>query len=316
MGALDIALGPLPRPPAGAATVVAFSGGPDSAVLLHLLRGLQPLRALHVDHGLHPDSGAWAAHCRRQCQTWGVPLTVLHVAIDPRDPAGPEAAARRARYAALQAALAPGDVLLTAHHAEDQAETFLLQALRGAGPAGLAGMPAVKTFGPGQLARPLLGVTRAALRAYAEAQRLDWLEDPANANPDLNRSYLRHSLWPVLVERWPAAAATLGRAAGWAAEAAELQRVLAEIDLAACVRGAGEALNTAQLQQLSPARQRNLLRHWLHGLGLPAPSAAQMAQILDSCLAARADARPLVRWPGAELRREGAHLRACSATLG
>ncbi len=284
------------------AYLLAYSGGLDSTVLLHLLaQAGAPLRAVYVDHGLQPDSAAWGAHCRALCQRLEVVFTLHRVQAHPAPGESPEAAARRARYQALADILAADEALLTAHHQDDQAETVLLQLLRGAGPRGLAAMPAARPLGRGWHLRPLLAYPRADLLAYAQAHELHWVDDPSNACLDYDRNFLRHQLMPVLRQRWPAAGRTLGRAARACAEASELMAELAAQDLAAA--GAGtDRLPLAGVRGLSLARRRNALFHWLRQRGARAPSAAQMAQI-EAMLAAAGDAAPRLDWDGWSLRR-------------
>ncbi|HCE40093.1 MAG TPA: tRNA lysidine(34) synthetase TilS, partial [Alcanivorax sp.] len=201
---------------------LAFSGGLDSTVLLHLLAraGLGGrLTVMHVDHGLHPDSAAWAAHCR--AVTRGLGLAFVNETVTVDRAAGLEAGARHARYRAL-AARAGAATLITAHHRDDQAETLLLRLLRGAGVAGLAAIREWGHWRDTPLWRPLLAVPRARLRALAEQGGWPWLEDPSNADRSLDRNYLRGTVLPALVARWPGALATLARAADHQAEAAGL----------------------------------------------------------------------------------------------
>lgn len=293
--------------PATAPFCVAYSGGLDSHVLLHALHSLRrelgaELRAVHVDHRLHPDSHTWARHCEAVCRDLDVPVTVLTVEAAAGPGESPEAAAREARYAALREHLQPGETLLTAHQLDDQAETVLLQLLRGAGPAGLASMAPWRFFGPGSLARPLLAFTREVLDAYAREQGLSWLEDPSNADPHYDRNFLRHEVLPRLAERWPSFAATLGRAARHQAEADELLNELAAVDLQTAALGT-DRLSITALEALSPARQRNLLRRWIRSLGLSVPDHRQLEAIRLEAAGARADAAPRVAWPGGEVRR-------------
>ncbi len=286
---------------------VAVSGGADSAALLHAAAALAGgeaglgLRALHVDHGLSAAAPALAAAARALAVRLGIPLTVLTVEVERDAGAGLEAAAREARYAALAAALAPGECLLCAHHREDQAETLLLQLLRGTGLRGLAAMPADAPLGEGRLLRPLLEVPRAALRAYAAQHRLPSVEDPMNADLRFDRAFLRARLWPVIGERWPEAGAALARAAGHAAAAQALLDAGSASRLAGLA--VGPALSVAGLLALEPAARAEAIRFWLRGRGLPAPSAARLAQIEREVLGARAGATPLVTWPGVEVRR-------------
>src|SRR6187399_3693926 len=195
--------GPKPR------VVLAFSGGVDSTVLAHLLvkqrRKLGGLRLLHVDHGLQPASAEWSRHCARMARTWRVPFVSLRARIEHQKGESPEAAARDARYELLASAMQPGEVLVTAQHRDDQAETLLLQLLRGAGVSGLAGMPSVAAFGAGLIARPLLHVSRAEIESAARKAHLRWIEDPSNADTRYSRNFVRQRLMPLIREHWPGA---------------------------------------------------------------------------------------------------------------
>lgn len=300
---------------------VAYSGGCDSHVLLHILAGLReqlpaPLETIHINHQLSPQAGQWADHCRRVCEVLAVPLVEATVHAHPGLGESPEAAAREARYSAWRGLLNEGDLLLLAQHQDDQAETLLLQLLRGSGPRGLAAMPGLIPFASGWLGRPLLGYPRASLRRYAVEQGLEWIEDPSNFDTDLDRNYLRHKLLPVLEARWPSATLTLGRAARHQAEAADLLGDLAARDLEQC-QGEEASLSLAPLQALSPARQRNLLRHWLSvEHRLPVPDSKHLNRILDEVLYAAPDAMPLVSWAGVEVRRYDGRLFAMSTRAG
>ncbi|MGB5333730.1 MAG: tRNA lysidine(34) synthetase TilS [Woeseiaceae bacterium] len=287
--------------------VIAFSGGLDSTVLLHALASLRedlgvPMVAIHIDHGLHDDSGAWSEHCETVAAELGVDYRSLSVAVQLESGKGPEASARDARYEALHAELAYGDWLLSAHHREDQAETLLLNLVRGSGPLGIAGIRAIRRFGPGWLARPLLETNRAELVEYAEREALHWLEDPSNADRRFDRNFLRHDILPRLRSRWSDIAARLQRSAGLSGEASLLLSDLAEIDLES-VGGRPERLPIDGLLALTSARQRNLLRHALRCLGLSTPTMMQLERILSEVIPAREDAQPLVSWPGAAVRR-------------
>jgi tRNA(Ile)-lysidine synthase len=246
-------------------------------VLLHALACLRPaagwsLAAVHVHHGLHPEADAWTEHCRQFCASLAVPLRVERVDVGSTADTGLEAAARRARYAALAGVMAAGDVLLTAHHLDDQAETILLQLLRGAGVAGLAAMPAETRLGPGWHARPLLPFRRAALRDYASREGLRWIEDSSNLDTRLGRNFLRHRVIPLLESHWPSASEAMARAAGHAAEAADLVEAVAELDLRRCRQPDG-SLGLPALVSLPEPRQRNVLRQWIRSRGLSPPAA-------------------------------------------
>jgi tRNA(Ile)-lysidine synthase len=291
------------------ALCVAFSGGLDSTVLLTAVAGLKrrpPLRAFHVDHGLHPSSGAWAAHCRTAAERLDIPLTVARIEVRRARGTSLESAAREARYATLAAALGEGEVLLTAQHADDQLETVLLQLLRGAGLRGLAAMPAIAPFGRGRIARPLLEVQRAELEAFSRERALEWVEDATNADERLDRNYLRRQIVPLLRARWPSTAAVVSRAARHAAEAQRLLDLLARADVErAAVAG---ALAVTRLRVLPEDRRRNALRYWIVERGHALPDARRLTELAGALLAARADAHPEVRWGDTLARREGDRL--------
>jgi tRNA(Ile)-lysidine synthase len=295
---------------------IAYSGGLDSTALVHALVRIAPdlpgtaLRAVHVDHGLQAESGQWALRCVETCATLGIPCRIIRVRAEASRGQSPEAAARDARYRALGEVLGEDEALCTAHHQDDQAETLLLQLLRGAGPLGLAGMPRRRRFGRGWLLRPLLDVPRAEIRSFAEALGLSWEEDPTNFLPHHDRNYLRHEVLPSLRARWPSFSRTFARSAEHCGECAMLARSLAEQDLAAA-RGTGAAtLSAERLTALNPARQRNVLRAWFGRLGLPAPPAARLESIRKDLVVAARDRTPVVTWSGGEVRRHRGDLYA------
>lgn len=286
--------------------IIAYSGGLDSHVLLHACATLNPrptLRVIHINHGLQHAASDWAQHCQHVCQALGLPCTVLTVSVPKNSHMSLEAAARQARYAALAEQLQANEGLLTAHHQDDQAETFLLNALRGAGGLGLAAMPACRAFHAGYLGRPLLHVSRAELAAYAAEQGLSFIEDPSNAAQNFDRNFLRHSIMPHLQQRWPSCTQTLARAAQWQGENQQLLDTLLAQQLPAYAGTQAQTLSVQRLLSAPLPLQKALLRHWLQQLNLPLPSAKKLQHILSDVLAARADAMPCVQWTGAEVRR-------------
>ncbi|HEX6997049.1 MAG TPA: tRNA lysidine(34) synthetase TilS [Gammaproteobacteria bacterium] len=296
----------LPGPQSAASRyAVAFSGGLDSTVLLAALSRIADrgaIRALHVDHHLHPDSSAWAAHCERVSARLGVPFVGLDVSVDRRGRIGIEAAARRARYAALAAALAPDEILLTAHHADDQLETLLLRLLRGAGIRGMRGILPVARLGGARVARPLLGFTRAELAAMAERWRLDWLEDPSNRSLDFDRNLVRSRLAPVIRERWgDSAALRAGRLAAAMRDAESILDDVARRDLAEAGAERGR-VPLAPLRALGEARQRNALRQAIRDAGLPMPDARRLDVLRGAIGRGPDEAARRIEWRGAEAR--------------
>ncbi len=282
---------------------LAYSGGLDSQVLLHLLAASSlPVSAVYVDHGLQAESLQWAEHCRDSCSRLQVPFQMISVDARPQPGQSPEAAAREARYTALARLIGPQCALLTAQHQDDQAETLLLQLLRGAGAAGLAAMPYSNRFAAGWHLRPLLNWRRQAIAEYAEQQHLNWVEDPSNQSPAYDRNFLRHRVVPVLAERWPSFSVTLARAAELQAEQAELLDELAERDLEQVSSEQG-CPQVDTLAEFSHARQANLLRCWIRQSGFSLPSRAVVDQVLQQMLAPREDADPVVSWGGLVMRR-------------
>ncbi|MET0281754.1 MAG: tRNA lysidine(34) synthetase TilS, partial [Steroidobacteraceae bacterium] len=293
--------------------VVAWSGGLDSTVLLHLLwRAARlpgarlTLRAVHVDHGLQPAAVGFRRFCQRAARRWRIPLQVVRSEVRPQPGDSIEESARRGRQLALAGALRPGELLVTAQHADDQLETLLLALLRGAGPAGLAGMPGRMPFAGSWLLRPLLCAQREAVAAYAREQALEWSEDPTNSQPRFDRNYLRAAVLPVLKSRWPAAARTALRSARHSAAAAAAVAEAAARDLDAAADGAD--IEVAVLRRFSAPRRAALLRLWLARAGLRAPNERHLAQI-ETMMAARVDAHPLLQLPDGDIRR--AHGRLC-----
>jgi len=282
-------------------------------VLLHLAHQAAgtagvPLFAFHVHHGLSPNADRWRAHCEQAASRLGVAFDQREVTVE-KGKSGVEAAARKRRYAALgEMCRAHGvDLLLTAHHLDDQAETVLLQLLRGSGPAGLSGMetanraPALLGDEALVMARPLLNVARTELEALANEHGIAWVEDESNTDPRYARNALRHQVMPVLGLAFPGFQRRIARSGAHAQSAQRLLDELAAQDLAACRDG--DAIILPRLRLLSPDRINNLLRYWFGSLGLGMPSTAWLEQMVAQLLSAREDAQPLVAHPEVDVRR-------------
>lgn len=299
--------------------VVAFSGGADSLALLHAFarsRESNPamrLCAVHVDHHLHPDSTRWADQCSGVCRRLSVRLTVLHADLKAGEAVHTdEGAARDARYAAFERILSAGDVLCTAHSRDDHVETVLLNLLRGGGARGLAGIPDRRRLGAGIVARPALGVSRAALHAYACATGLEPIRDPANEDPRFSRVVLRREVIPVLEKRWPGLRSTLARTAARGRESADLLDALAAIDLEPAGGIGVESLDVMVVGALEPARRRNAVAGWLRARGIASPGAGRLEQIAREVVEARPDAMPCVSLGDVEVRRFRGRIRLVS----
>ncbi|HFF9486518.1 TPA: tRNA lysidine(34) synthetase TilS [Serratia marcescens] len=287
--------------------LVAFSGGLDSSVLLHLLATLRcqrpgmQLRALHVHHGLSAFADRWVEHCRRRCADWQIPLTVTHVQVDARQ-GGIEAAARAARYAAFSAALTEGEALLTAQHLDDQSETFLLALKRGSGPAGLSAMAARATLGEHLLLRPLLGCSRQTLESYAQRHALTWIDDDSNQDTRFDRNFLRLQVLPQLNQRWPHFASAVARSAGLCAEQEQLLDELLAEPLQSLL-AADRSLAIDGLTDCSPVRRFALLRRWIALFNVTMPAREQLQRLWDEVALSREDAEPQLQLGAYQIRR-------------
>lgn len=283
----------------------AFSGGLDSTVLLHAaarIPGLQ-LRAVHIHHGLHADADRWTEHCIEACRELGIELEVIRVEVKKDEGKGTEAAARHARYQAIAKHIGNDEILLTAHHRQDQAETLLLRLLRGSGSHGLAAMRALSSSHGFQQLRPLLSVAKAELQAYAEAGKLSWIEDPSNSKTDFDRNFLRHEIMPMLEKRWPHAIDGFARSAELLAQEHQCLREQS-LHFLAQVQGVDErALSLAALMQHSKAWRAQILRAWTESLAT-APLPAHLLQEIElTLLTARPDAEAHVQWSGSQMTR-------------
>ena len=268
---------------------LALSGGMDSTVLLALMAELQKqegfsLTALHVNHNLQESSAAWAEHCSQLCQLLGVEFRSTSVQLENAS----EVVARNARYNWFAKQVKYGDVLLTAHHRQDRAETFLFNLMRGAGSTGLSSLRAVRPFQGAKLARPLLNASREELAEYAKASGLSWVEDPSNSRTNYSRNAIRHNIIPELSRHRPDAVQNIARAAANLEEENGLLREIAICDLVDVREqpdhpiDRSHALCVDDMSHLSPARKSNLLRFWLQALKLHTPSRRFMAQLLDA----------------------------------
>lgn len=293
---------------------VAYSAGMDSHVLLQIaaeelasLEGVR-VRAIHVNHGLNQNSGAWAEHAQQVCRKLEIPLVTREVTVEFASGDGLEAGARAARYAAFADVLEEGEHLLMAQHADDQAETFLLQALRGSGPDGLASIPGKRSFARGIMARPLLACTREALASFADEASLSWIEDPSNEDTRFDRNFLRLEILPQLKKRWPSAAQTLSRSAMRSGAASQTLLVLAQRDLDGVMVADSSQLTVSRLASLSRERAYNVLRLWVRQAGYRMPRLQDLVQVLNDLVNARHDAEGRVNAREYEFRRHRDHL--------
>lgn len=286
---------------------IAYSGGMDSHVLLHLCAIDNQLKAkitaIYVNHGLQDEAESWSKHCEQVCGNLGVKFLSLKADAKAKSGESPEEAARNARYAALKPLLAEADVLLVAQHADDQLETVLLQLFRGSGLKGLSGMPPSMAFGKGKVIRPLLEVPKAEIIDYATIHGLKWIEDPSNQHKHFDRNLLRNDIIPLVKQRWPALELTVSRSARHCADAQKLLANLADEGLKAALNPDDNTLVISQLQSSPLLQQRIIVRQWFQFLGVRMPSEAIVQRILAEVVAARDDANPVVLTKVYSIRR-------------
>ncbi len=286
---------------------VAFSGGVDSTVVLHLLtclrdlEGISDVRAVHVHHGLSRYADQWAEHCQSLCEQWQVPLTIARVFLE-NNGHGLEQAARDARYQVFVDAVKEGGCLLQGHHRDDQAETVLLRLFRGTGVDGIQGIPEKRSLGNGLLLRPLLNVPQSAIDEYACANNLQFIEDDSNTDERFSRNFLRRRLIPMVEERWPGASERLVEFVREVGQINQTVQQQTAEQLAVCIDYRPQWLldrqpliNLATLQSLDTSSQRRVVREWLKRQGIQPPSRETLEQIFGEVVEARIDAEPLLK---------------------
>lgn len=287
--------------------VLAVSGGVDSMVLLHSAvkaQLLQPLLVVHVNHQLSPLAADWQVRVRDCCTDLGVEFSAMAVRVEPRG-AGLEEAARQARYAAIEHHLRPGDLVLMAHHQQDQLETFFLRLARGAGVRGLAGMAPLRDWGPARLGRPFLAIDRSTIEIYARTHALTWVDDESNSNGQFDRNFLRLNVIPMLQQRWPQLPLQAARAMEQLRQSETLLNEFADEDLQHCdprIERLGMSIKMEPLRVWSEPRRYNLMRYWLALQGYRSPSRKRLVE-LDALFAAKRDQNPLLAWGDCEVRR-------------
>lgn len=288
--------------------IVAYSGGIDSHALLHLMSQVpcDSLQAVYVNHGLSEHADYWQAHCARVCDLLTIPYKACHIRIVKKPRHSLEAMARELRYELLASMVDKNTVLLTGHNQNDQAETVLLQLMRGAGIKGLSAMPEIKPFHSGWQARPLLRVTRAEIEVYASEHGLQWIEDDSNSQTYFDRNFLRHDVVPKLEKRRQGVVQNIARSAAHVAEAFELIHDLGMMDYERVKGISLNSLSIKSLKELSNVRQSNVIRYWL-SLQIPSlqpPSQAVLAQLKQQLLYSYAGSNPLVHYHDCFFRRK------------
>ncbi len=285
---------------------VGFSGGADSTALLHALKQLEsqletPIQAIHVNHGIHDHADRWQEHCERFCRQQGIALVSLSINIDRNTGLGLEAEARHLRYQAMSALLKPGDSLLTAHHADDQAETLLLNLMRGSGVDGLSAMPHCRPLGAGVLQRPLLNFENSELINYLQENNTTWIEDPSNQVLNHDRNFVRHQIMPLLESRWQGVNKRMLLTCNSLAETRTLLEHVADeyLDQYQCHRF---VLQVAEHLREEPALFKLAIRRWLKQTDAPPIPARSLEALYDQVFHAGEGHRICIQWGGWLLR--------------
>ena len=294
-------LAALQRMPQASVYWVGFSGGADSTALLHALSELVAdqgfeVRALHINHGLHEDANTWQSHCEEFCKALNIEILTRHAEIVRNSGSGLEAEARHQRYGIVENILGHDEVFLTAHHSDDQAETLLLNLVRGSGVDGLAGMPESRVLGKGLLARPLLDFSMQSLRHYLEVNDLNWLEDPSNQDQSYDRNFVRQSVIPMLEDRWPRAAERLARSADHCRAASLTLAGWADADLSARLLHP-LVLDLSSLDSRG-TRFSFLIRHWLRINQAPPLPARRLEELSLQASHASTENQVRIQWAG------------------
>lgn len=299
---------------------IACSGGMDSSVLLHLFylnspRLKQPVEVVYVDHRLQQQSKEWGSFCGLLCQQYDFSFSSLEIDEEYKNGFSIEEWAREKRYELLADMMNENDILFTAHHQDDQVETFFLHAFRGSGPRGLVAMPGIRKFSNGFHARPLLSCTRKELQRYANEHQLSWKTDPSNDNIRYDRNYLRKSVLPVIEERWPAFRITIARLVRHQQEVKSLLDEIADNDLKQAITEKTYVINIDAINDYSNARKKNLIAYWLKKLDMNLPASRHLNQIITDVLDSEPDKAPCVNWHGVEIRRYRNMLYAMNSLL-
>jgi len=294
-------------PPNTKQIFIAYSGGVDSHVLLHLAALNEDLRsnmtAVYIHHGLQLEADAWARHCQTIALSLGVSFKEINVKIDEDSGKSLEELAREARYQALKPLLGLHDVVLLAQHREDQMETVLLQLFRGAGIQGLSGMPSTIAFGKGLMCRPLLDVSKQVIDEYAVENQLSWVEDPSNKSNEFDRNFLRNQIVPQLKEKWPALDKTIARSARHCANAQRMSEGLARELFNQVVNETDHTLNLSKLCVLETNKQSLVIRQWFKAKQLRMPSEKVVLGIINQVINAKESSTPEIKGQGYSIRR-------------
>lgn len=294
--------------------VIAYSGGLDSHVLLHAMYELKKnnptikIQAVHINHQINPNANAWATHCKKICAELNIPIAIEKVDLNLKPGDSLEENARDARYISLRKYIDKNSVLLTAHNANDQAETFLLQALRGAGPKGLSAMPMKKKLGDSFLIRPLLNFSREQLEKYARENNLQWIEDDSNVSLRFRRNFLRHEIFPRLKKEWPSVIENFSRSARLMAEHEKIISKITKADFQKIKTDDDKKINLKILREFSDEKQKLLLREWFSENNLRMPNEKHLKQIQKDVLNAASDAHPVFSLGNISIQRDRDYL--------
>lgn len=286
---------------------VGFSGGADSTALLQAIHECQdrltvPVQAVHFHHGLQSEADAWQEHCTRFCSERAIPLLSRKLEIEFSGRSSPEEESRNSRYRVVAEILGNAEMYLTAHHAEDQAETLFLNLMRGSGIEGLAGIPVLRNLEKGWVARPLLDRNRPELERFLERRGITWLNDPSNDDTSFDRNYLRQELFPILEQRWPGLSKRLFRTARNARITAGAMAMFIESQSGDLIRDRLK-MPLPKLLELEPEMQTLILRQWLRRHEVPVLPEARLLEFLDQLEDSQLTSQAEVQWGGWMIKR-------------
>ena len=289
---------------------VGFSGGVDSTALLLALQDsvaslTTEFAAIHFNHGLHPRADSWQEHCRRFCEQKGIPFHARLLDLSQRHRVSAEEHARNERYRQIESILAEDEIYLTAHQADDNAETVFLNLMRGGGVDGLAGIPGLRKLGSGWVARPMLCFHRSELERFLRNRGVEWLEDPSNRQQHFDRNFVRHSVFPMLEKRWPGVIRRINQTARHAGEfSRNLERTLTS--RFGRLLSDSFTMPLSPLLKLDPETQALIIRQWLRGQEIATPPRLRLNEFLQQIGQIRdAENHAELRWPGHLLKHHG-----------
>jgi len=296
--------------------LIAYSGGSDSTALLYFAKKMSEkyevaIKAVHVNHNLNIESKEWENHCKISCKKMNIPLIIknINIRLNPGDSV--EEKAREERYSSILSLMNPKTIMMTAHHADDQAETFLYQLVRGSGVKGLSSMPAFKKLNKGYHVRPFLNLSKSTLIDIVDFSRLSYIYDKSNDNTNFSRNFIRKEVLPIIKNKWPGSSATISRAAHNLYNSVKLNDDLALIDIQNYLLKDKNKISV-NLRELDDYRFNNVIRYWIKNNNYRMPSLEQIYSIYLNVFKAGNDKSPVFSCSEYEIRRYNDYIEIMS----